>query len=1272
MNSVLREGLSVVIESLSNLGDGIQQVSVQVTALNAQDQPEPWVDEEFSGTGLITWRLDVGTADGGGNSIGLDTPFTVVDSGVSAFDSAGDRLGDFSLDDSSDSNGLSGAVWLGLGDDDIAGFDLSSMVMYWNIEVEPGSSGFEVTGGQSGAWYDPTHSGEGYVLQIISKTKAIVYWFTYDKDGNQYWIIGSNGEINGSKITFNDLLTTRGGKFGPDFDPEEVEAIAWGSLQFDFSDCNNAVVTYQGPSGFGSGTLNVTRLSSIWGVACTGSTTVPSGTGAGYLSPGFSGSWYDYRHDGEGFTLEIIDEVTALIYWFTYDTEGNQAWMMMIGEIQGASILAVDVYTTSGGKFGPQFDPDDVVLDKWGSAVFSFGTCATSYSQHGGSMRYLPPPSYGIESTQLLTRLNFIESLDCIFLSGTYDVYGQMTVAENIFLDGDVNDPSLEEIPNNEPATAQQLVSPAKVAGFVTAEPTGKERDRFETRIDEADAYILALREGEGVSLVIADWDPEDKGSIDLDLYLYDENDLGEPADSSMSVDEKEIVFAPRDGNYHIVVHAFAGQSSYLLQSGQKEQLAGSSIDITAEFVSGQVMASLLDMNTLTSNTELDEYRSRIERTESKLGLTKIQESPSGNLLYQIDASQTWRLTPHPLISAGFGSIAPEEWLVIRVAKSLAANPDYRWVGPNYIHTTENTTPNDQYYSYQWHYPQIRLPEAWDISRGSNDVIVAVLDSGVYDHTDLASNVDYALGYDFVSDIFNSGDDDGIDSDAKDPGESYPAPYDYQSHGTHVAGTIGASTNNGIGVAGVNWNVTIMPVRICGINGSCSCFDINEGLRWAGRIANVSGRVPSDRPDIINMSLSGSSPCPGREDIINQLINHEIIVVAAAGNDDSNIPRYPASLPGVVSVSATTLSDELARYSNYGSSIDLAAPGGDMQADLNNDSYGDGVLSPSMKIEVGSTQKTDFYPFFNGTSMSSPHVAGVAGLMKSVYPDLGPDEFRTAFSSGEITVDLAQNGATSKDSEFGYGRIDALQAVQWAVNAEQGQQTDAFMTSSAAALNFSSNLTSMDLLIEKAGSGQLAVLDIGWAESWISVSSVDIDQDDFGRYRVSIDRGGLTEGQYTGEIAFVADNGSRLLVSILMRVGETATGEAGYMHALLLDQVTQQNVKSWHGSQVGTGFDIHLEDIPPGTYFLVVGTDIDNDYSICDDGDLCEVYLSNTQVSLIELGNSDFELGPFVMGFPVPDLESESASSSAVSNFMDAGKPVKQSPARIFGILRLK
>jgi hypothetical protein len=885
------------MEKTTDLGGGVTQISVRVTAVNSQNNAEPWVDQAFAGSGFINWRLDVGTNFGGSNQIEPGSSFEIEASGVLIFDSAGTQLADLNITDTSDSNGLSGIALLNLVDDpDIAGFDVATILIYWNIKIEPDNpgTGFQVTGGQSGAWFDPSHSGEGYVLQIINETLAVIFWFTYDKNGNQVWIISTSGVINGSKITFDDLITTRGGKFGPEYDPDDVELVPWGTLEFEFIGCNNAIATYNGPAAFGSGALNVIRLSSIWGIDCAGKTTAVNGTGVGYLSPGFSGAWFDPSHNFEGFTVEILDEKTALVFWFTYDTEGNQAWMIMTAEIQGATILAIDVLITSGGKFGPNFDPDDVVAKRWGAAVFSFASC--TQSGHGGSMRYLPPPEFGIESTQLLFRLIFIENLGCSFLSNVYDISGAMTVAENIFVDGDVNDPNVDEVPNDlDSPSAQQLVPPAKVAGFVSKDPTGEEGDRFETENDEYDVYILALREGDGVSLVISDWDTADTDSVDLDLYLFDVNDADETADSSLTTNEVETVFAPQNGTYFVVVQAFAGQSNYLMQSGQSGQIPGNAINIAADFVPDQVMASVLDMNTLASAGERDEYRSRIEKAESKLGLTRIEESPGGDLLYKIDTSQTYRLVPHPLTLAGFGSSSPEEWLVVRVAKSLASNPDYNWAGPNYIYTTDVTTPNDPGYPIQWHYPLIRLPEAWDISRGSDQVVVAVVDSGVYNHPDLASNVDYALGYDFVADIFSAGDDDGIDSDARDPGETYPSTNSYLSHGTHVAGTVGARTNNGSGVAGIAWDVTIMPIRVLGIFGSGSCFDINEGLKWAGRISNTSGQLPSDRADIVNMSLGGNAPCSGQQSIINQLTSSGAIVVVAAGNEGTTSARYPAA-----------------------------------------------------------------------------------------------------------------------------------------------------------------------------------------------------------------------------------------------------------------------------------------------------------------------------------------------------------------------------------------
>ncbi len=380
------------------------------------------------------------------------------------------------------------------------------------------------------------------------------------------------GDINGSKITFPELLSPRGGKFGPDFDPEDVEYPVWGSMEFDFSSCDSGRVDYTGPPGFGSGSLNLTRLTYLWGLDCQGNDSNPPSTGYGFLSGGFSGSWYDLTHSGEGFIVEVINETTAAVIWFTYDTDGNPAWMLGVGEIDGATIIISELQSTSGGIFGPTFNPNNVIYKTWGPAAFTFGSCGDS--SLAGSMRYIPPPDFGIESTQLLYRLIFIDGLQCGFNTESYDVTGSMSVAENIFLDGDVNDPNVPEVSNDLDApTPQQLVPPAKVAGFVTAVPTEKEGDRFANETDEWDVYLLAIRQGESISLNISDWDSNDKESIDLDLYLVNLNDPATTVDSSLSSEQTEWVTAPEDGNYFVFVNAYSGTSNYLLRSGKMHRL---------------------------------------------------------------------------------------------------------------------------------------------------------------------------------------------------------------------------------------------------------------------------------------------------------------------------------------------------------------------------------------------------------------------------------------------------------------------------------------------------------------------------------------------------------------------------------------------------------------------------------------------------------------------------------------------------------------------------
>ena len=1096
-------------------------------------------------------------------------------------------------------------------------------------EADQGYRGFVVSAGQSGSWYDPSRNGEGLFLQVLSNTKAVVYWFTYDTEGNQLWMTGV-GIIEGEKITFPELVSPFGGKFGPDFDPDEVSYPVWGSLKFKFSDCDSAEVEYSGPKAFGSGDLDVVRLTSLWGLGCRGNQFPNVSTGRGFLSAGFSGSWYDITHSGEGFAVEILNETTADVMWFTYDTQGNPAWIAGLGEIVGGSIIFNDLQITSGGVFGDDFDPDGVTSEYWGEAAFNYTSCGED-GDVAGSMQYIPSPDFGEEGSQSLYRLTTISGLECELLSFEYDVGGSMNVAENVFVDGDVNDPNVPEISNDTAEQAQILAAPAELVGFATALPTGKDGDRFATESDEWDFYQLPLQSGETVTLNVSDWNPDDPLANDLDLYLMKLDEPDVIIDSSENATELEWVSAPEAGIYLVSVHALAGTSNYSLKSGQSTPLGLSKLSSSADIAEGELIAAIRLENNLTSVTDQDSSRTRIEKIEKDNALTRLKESLDGEVLYTVDTSRVDRLVPHPLTMKGLGTTPVENWQVIRAAKELSVSDNYRWSGPNYL-LKGFITPDDPDYDLQWHYPLINLPLAWDITIGSEDVVVAVIDSGVHDHPDLVSNVDYSLGYDFVASPLSSGDGDGLDPDARDPGESFPI-LPYISHGTHVAGTVGAASNNGTGVAGVNWDVTIMPVRVLGTGGFGSCWEIAQGMKWAGGLSNDTSRLPARFADVINMSLGFDIICDGQQELVDRLTSKGIVVVASAGNNSNSIPQYPASLDGVISVSATTIDDELAYYSSFGDSIDVAAPGGDLTADLDGNGDPDGVLSTMMMIEPGSSVQTSSYTYLQGTSMASPHIAGVAAMMRSVYPEMDFNEFFTALSSGEITIDLADDGSTTKDPSFGYGRIDAQKATDWAL--EQGDQPiDPYLTSTISVANFGSSRLSVSFEVRSGGSGEISVTGSEVSDSWLQLVSVDADDDGLGTYQLNVDRTGLVDGDYSGWAAISASDESVLLIPVTMQVGEKVAGEAGYQYAALIDILTLEEVANWEGLATDGLYPITFNDVPFGFYLLVVGSDIDNDFDFCDAGEFCQLYPLNSAPDTVIVYDRNVDLGLFTLRFP--------------------------------------
>lgn len=830
---------------------------------------------------------------------------------------------------------------------------------------------------------------------------------------------------------------------------------------------------------------------------------------------------------------------------------------------------------------------------------------------------------------------------DVIIQSGS--ISGTIFAALNTLVDIDTRDTAEPEADNNSFNSAQPLSANSRLSGVVDAN-------------DVVDYYQVKLQKNQTINVQVAD--QSNTGFEAIQFQVFKNTNLDIPVyDQQTRFDSGHLetsFVADQDGSYYLKLMAISpdlrldnsnGEMREQHSHGNYSLQIETAIDV-ADFVAGELIVMMKEPkgnNLQPQMMSQSNFQTQGLNPRMDLGRIKV-----------IALTDVRHFMATQNISYSASLDANRHWQTLQAARVLSARDDVVYAEPNWKRYPSALAPvADPLYATQWHYDAINLESAWQAmgSRGSDSVKVAVLDTGVLTaHPDLSSNL--IAGYDFIDN----------DADANDPGDKSIGGQRSSFHGTHVAGTIAAIEGNNAGGTGIAPGVKIMPVRVLGRDGGTSA-EIIAGLCFAAQLNSNDNSLCRNVPagtsaDIINLSLGGPGFSQTEQAVYNAVMSKGIIVIAAAGNESTSAPSYPAAYDGVISVSATNRNTELASYSNYGSLIDVAAPGGDFASD-------EGVLS-SWGDDISGTTEL-IYGSLQGTSMAAPHVAGIAALMKSVKTDLTHTEFRSHLIAGNLSQDI---GDVGRDNQFGYGLIDAHKAV-----LESLGNTGPRLLSSVNSVFFDvSQITRTFTLIGsgnpadgnlEAALGNISVAiigaDNGSGGSWLSLNKLS----GLGEYTATVDRSNMAEGAYEATIK-VTSNVEDVLIAVKLQIGNAElTANAGVQYVLILDEDVEANSDGVFESVAGSSallakdgqYSYQVTGLAKGRYTVSTGSDLDFDDVICDAGESCGQYPTLAQSTIIEITEEQPSLD---INMTVNYLTSSIGAASVLENELYAPRLIKK------------